>query len=67
MPVDVPQLLAAHPARLHHFAQAIEMLHRWDAWDAVPASVRAHLTRADPAQETVKARSLSGLTLPFMV
>jgi glycerate-2-kinase len=37
------------------FAEAIEMLHRWDAWDAVPASVRAHLTRADPAQETVKA------------
>ena len=37
------------------FAQAVEMLHRWDAWDAVPASVREHLTRADPAQETVKA------------
>jgi glycerate 2-kinase len=37
------------------FAQAVEMLHRWDAWDAVPAPVRAHLTRADPAQETVRA------------
>ena len=37
------------------FAKAVEMLHRWDAWDAVPASVREHLTRADPALETVKA------------
>jgi glycerate-2-kinase len=31
------------------------MLHKWDAWDGAPASVRAHLERADPAQETVKA------------
>jgi glycerate-2-kinase len=31
------------------------MLHKWDAWDAAPASVREHLLRADPAQETVKA------------
>jgi len=37
------------------FAQAREMLHKWDAWDAVPASVRAHLERADPVLETVKA------------
>jgi glycerate-2-kinase len=37
------------------FEQAREMLVKWDAWDAVPASVRAHLERADPAQETVKA------------
>jgi glycerate-2-kinase len=37
------------------FEQARKMLIKWDAWDAVPASVRAHLERADPAQETVKA------------
>jgi glycerate-2-kinase len=37
------------------FARAVDNLHKWDAWGAVPASVRAHLTRADPALETVKA------------
>jgi glycerate-2-kinase len=37
------------------FEQAVAMLQKWDAWDAVPASVRAHLKRADPRQETVKA------------
>jgi glycerate-2-kinase len=42
------------------FAQAREMLHKWDAWDAVPASVRAHLERADPAEETVKAAEFEG-------
>jgi glycerate-2-kinase len=37
------------------FAEAVDMLDKWDAWDAVPASVRAHLLRADPEHETVKA------------
>jgi glycerate 2-kinase len=37
------------------FATAVRNLKKWDAWDEVPASVRAHLTRADPALETVKA------------
>ncbi|MCL5025877.1 MAG: DUF4147 domain-containing protein [Chloroflexi bacterium] len=36
------------------FQDAIAMLHKWDAWDAVPEAVRQHLLRADPAQETVK-------------
>jgi glycerate-2-kinase len=36
------------------FETAVQNLKKWDAWDAVPASVRAHLTRADRAQETVK-------------
>lgn len=36
------------------FADAVRNLKKWDAWDAVPASVRAHLLRADPAHETVK-------------
>ena len=37
------------------FETAIANLERWDAWDAAPASVREHLTRADPEHETVKA------------
>ena len=37
------------------FETAVHNLKKWDAWDEVPASVRAHLTRADPAHETVKA------------
>jgi glycerate-2-kinase len=36
------------------FERAVQMLKRWDAWDEVPASVREHLLRADPALETVK-------------
>jgi glycerate-2-kinase len=40
------------------FALARENLNKWEAWDAVPASVRAHLERADPAQETVKAAEI---------
>jgi glycerate 2-kinase len=39
------------------FATAVHNLKMWDAWDDVPASVRAHLTRADPAHETVKAEA----------
>lgn len=37
------------------FADAIAMLRKWDAWDAVAESIRRHLLRADPEQETVKA------------
>ena len=37
------------------FATAVANLHKWAAWDDVPASVREHLLRADPAMETVKA------------
>ena len=36
------------------FADAVRNLNKWDAWDAVPESVRQHLLRADPADETVK-------------
>ncbi|RME99534.1 MAG: DUF4147 domain-containing protein [Chloroflexi bacterium] len=35
------------------YADAVDSLKKWDAWDAVPASVREHLLRADPAQETL--------------
>lgn len=36
------------------YADAVANLKAWDAWDAVPESVRAHLLRADPAYETIK-------------
>ncbi|MBN1936728.1 MAG: DUF4147 domain-containing protein [Anaerolineae bacterium] len=42
------------------FAEAIAMLTKWDAWEAVPASVRAYLLRADLADETVKAAEFQG-------
>lgn len=36
------------------FAQAIDVLKRYDAWEACPESIRTFLTQADPARETVK-------------
>lgn len=36
------------------FADAVEILHRYDAWEECPQSIRDHLLRADPAAETVK-------------
>ena len=53
--------LMRHNAWLHTlpegttFADAVTSLKKWHAWDAVPASVREHLTRANPEDETVKA------------
>ena len=38
------------------FETAVRNLKKWDAWEEAPASVREHLTRADPAHETVKAQ-----------
>ncbi len=43
------------------FADAVAILRKWDAWDAAPPSVRAHLERADPAQETVKAATFANM------
>lgn len=37
------------------FADAKAMLMKWDIYDLVPAAVRVHIERADPADETVKA------------
>jgi len=37
------------------FADAVAMLKKWNAWDAVPANVRDYLLTADPTNETVKA------------
>ena len=44
------------------FDDAVMMLKKWDAWDAVPASVREHLERADPRHETVKAQDFEKMS-----
>ena len=36
------------------FADARSVLRKWQAWDEVPASIREYLTRAGPADETMK-------------
>jgi glycerate 2-kinase len=36
------------------YEQAVTSLKKWDAWDEVAASVREHLTKADPALATVR-------------
>lgn len=43
------------------YAQAIDNLKRWDAWDKVPAAVREFLQRRDPAHDTVKAEEYARL------
>jgi glycerate 2-kinase len=37
------------------YEEAVAMLKKWDAWDAVPESVRAYLLRADPETDVVRA------------
>jgi glycerate 2-kinase len=70
-PGDYDQL-TCHNLWLHNlpdcttFADAIRMLHKWDAWDAVPASVRKHLIRGDPRYETVKAEHYARMS-PFRI
>jgi glycerate-2-kinase len=36
------------------YADAVEAMHKWDAWTDAPQAVREHLLRADPAAETIK-------------
>ena len=43
------------------FADAVAYLKKWDAWDVAPAAVREHLQRADPAQETLKAKDYDNM------
>jgi len=43
------------PDNYTSFQLAIDNLNKWNAWDAVPASVREFLETADPVYETVKA------------
>ena len=42
------------------FGDAVASLTKWRAWDAVPASVRAFLERADPRWETIKPAEYLG-------
>jgi len=70
-PSDYDQL-TCHNLWLHTlpdcttFSDAIAMLHKWNAWDDVPASVREHLLRADPRYETVKAEQFRQMS-PFRI
>jgi glycerate-2-kinase len=47
------------------FADAVAALKKWDAWEAVPESVRRHLSQADPSQETIKPAEY--LTYPHRI
>jgi glycerate 2-kinase len=44
------------------FQEAVGNLKRYDAWKAVPEAVRRHLEKADPAEETVKARDFERMS-----
>ncbi len=44
------------------FQDAIESLKRYDAWEAVPAVVRKHLIKADPREETLKAKDFEKMS-----
>jgi glycerate-2-kinase len=44
------------------FKEAILMLKKWNAWDAVPPSVRRHLEEADPRYETLKAKDFERMS-----
>ncbi len=44
------------------FQDAVESLRRYDAWEAVPEAVRRHLERADPGEETLKARDFAEMS-----
>ncbi len=43
------------------YDMAIESLHKWNAWEEVPASIRAFLSGKDPACDTVKAEEYERL------
>jgi glycerate-2-kinase len=44
------------------FQDAVQNLKKWDAWDEVPTSVRRHLEKADPKDETVKAKDFEKMS-----
>lgn len=44
------------------FQEAVATLKRWDAWEAVPEPVRKHLAKADPGQETLKAKDFAKMS-----
>lgn len=44
------------------FADAVNIIKKWDAWDDMPESVRRHLERADPQYESPKRRDFEKLS-----
>jgi len=44
------------------FQDAVQNLKKWDAWEEVPASVRKHLEKADPKDETLKAKDFEKMS-----
>lgn len=44
------------------FQDGIDNLKRYDAWEDVPAPVRRHLEKADPNQETLKAKDFEKMS-----
>lgn len=44
------------------FQLAVQCLKKWDAWDEVPDSIRKHLEKADPKDETVKAKDFDKMS-----
>jgi glycerate-2-kinase len=44
------------------FQDAIDNLKRYDAWEAVPEAVRKHLIKADPREETLKAKDFEKMS-----
>lgn len=48
-----------------HFEGAIEILKKWHVYDQTPDSIKTHLLKADPSEETVKADEF--LRYPFRV
>jgi glycerate 2-kinase len=44
------------------FRDAVYNLKKWDAWDEVPSSIRKHLQKADPEDETIKAKDFDKMS-----
>jgi glycerate-2-kinase len=44
------------------FQDAIDSLKRYNAWEAVPEAVREHLIKADPREETLKAKDFEKMS-----
>jgi len=44
------------------FKDAVESLKKWDAWDEVSPSIKRHLERADPKDETVRPQEFEKMS-----
>ncbi|MFC2020452.1 glycerate kinase [Chloroflexota bacterium] len=77
-PAKAIHVLALHPGNHHQlmhrnswlhtlpdcttFQLAVDNLKKWDAWEAVPTTVREYLEKADPEHETVKAEEFDKMS-----